>query len=210
MQKKKATSPFVGLLLGLTAIVMGPERLPGGSISYSTGVNSMTQSGRVPQFDPTLGTLTDVTYSGTASVGGGYIFPFSTEPPASVSYRAAVGFELIDWSPYEVGPVFLSPWSSGTIDTAGVMGFSITHDFSLSGDLGASSFFLGNGLINVQIGPFILVAAQLLYVPWATGNVTLTYTYVVPEPSSLFLAGIAVFLPLSLIVKKRFSKTRCG
>jgi hypothetical protein len=41
--------------------VAGSDRLPGGTISYVVNTNSRSQSGLLPQFDPTLGTLTDVT-----------------------------------------------------------------------------------------------------------------------------------------------------
>jgi hypothetical protein len=206
--KKSLTALFVSLILGATAIVAGPDQLPGGTISYGVHTESQAQAGFLPQFDPTLGTLTDVTYSGNAGVGQEFLLP---EPHSGVSYRTAVGFQLIGPTG-ELGPGFGSGFSYDTVDTAGAplvpfVSFSISANESFSGDLGASSFFLGNNRINVQIVPLIFGDGQLGGVPWGSGYVTFTYTYAaVPEPPSVLLAGIAVLLPLSRIVKKRFSK----
>lgn len=212
--RKSQTVLFVSLILGAMAIVAGSDRLPGGTISYGVGTDSHLQAGFLPPFDPTLGTLTDVTYSGTATAFKDFRLQ---EPQASVSYIAGAGFILEGSGLSSPPPPILGPpVYNGTFDTTGLLPgetFRISHDFSFSGDLGASSFFVEAHSINLQIvGVIQAEDTQDAGLDYAYGVLTFTYTYAtVPEPPSLLLAGIAVLLPLSLIFKKRLSKrARCA
>jgi len=166
-------------------------------------VDSNTQTGFLPQFDPSLGPLNSITYSGNVNVGAEFVFD---EPQSSVSYAAHLQFFLISISNeiYSFGPVVSG---TETFDPPTYGPINIGANLSVSGSLDVTSFFYGTGQLNLQADPIITVFVPAFNpVREAVGALTFTYTYGVPEPSGLVLASIAAILPLYLIVRRRLTK----
>ncbi len=66
---KEARKSLIVLLVSSTAVFGAQYRAAGGSISYVVSVDSKLQNGSFPQFDPSLGPLNSITYSGNVNVG---------------------------------------------------------------------------------------------------------------------------------------------
>ena len=204
---KNARKSLTVLLVSFVAVLAAPDRSQGGSISYVVYLNSFEQTGYLPQFDPSLGPLTGISYAG--SVGAGSELEFY-QPQSSVTYSVYMQLLLI-------GPGISSFGADSTIDlpvqsgtqyyNSPAEGGYITPDMvDISGSLDVASYFYGTGGINVQIGAFFDLDVPFSGRESASGTMTFTYTYGVPEPPGLVLASIAAILPLSLIAWKRLIK----
>jgi hypothetical protein len=192
---------LVVLFVSLTAALTVPDRARGGSITYDVGTNSITQSGYLPQFDPSLGQLTSITYSGSAGYAGDFLL---AQPQSSVTYAINPEFVLISSTD---GTVFLSGQGvHGSLSFNPPTDFlSIQQNVNVSGDLGVSSFFYGTGELNLQIMYQGLVVPGMPLDDAAGANIAFTYTYGVPEPPGLILALISSALPICLLVRTRFA-----
>ena len=85
---------LVSLLVGVTAALAVPDRSLGGSISYDVNMMSVGPSssfGFLPQFDPSLGTLLSVTYTGSLNLEAEF---FLTEPQSTVNYTGPVDVSM--------------------------------------------------------------------------------------------------------------------
>jgi hypothetical protein len=206
--RKSLTVLLVSLLVSVTAAVTDPDRSLGGFISYNVDVVYNGQTGFLPQFDPSLGSLTSVTYSGNVGVFNDFLFD---QLQSSVSYDAAAQFDLVLFGALETS--FSGGNQLGTLSfNPPTYSAQISANVSESGSLDVASYFYGTRLINVQVGPNISVdvpatGLQGKGFQGANGTLTFTYTYaVVPEPPGLVLASISALLPLYLIVRRRFTK----
>ncbi len=214
--RKSLTVLFVSLLVGFTAVVTVPDRSLGGSISYVVdGEGGMVQSGFLPQFDPSLGSLTGVTYSGNVEVFSELGLDEPQSSVSYVSYNATAQFALVYPGQEEFPPGLSAGNTIGTVSIGPRDSFvDVSANVSVSGSVAPYSYspFYGTGLINVQVGPNITldVPANNTGFDGAEEELTFTYTYipyvVVPEPPGLVLASIAALLPLYLIARKRFTK----
>jgi len=159
--------------------------------------------GLLPQFNPSLGTLNSVTYTGSLNLEAEF---FLTEPQSAVTYGGPIDVYLGFAPPSIVGPNL-----SGTQASNGsqfTIGVPVGVPINLSGSLDVSSYLYGTG--EIQVEPVWQVALNVPYEPGPSpaffGEITFTYTYGVPEPPGLLLASIAAILPLYLIVRRRLTK----
>jgi hypothetical protein len=211
---KEARKSLIVLLVSSTAVFGAQYRAVGGSISYVVSVDSKLQNGSFPQFDPSLGPLNSITYSGNVNVG---VLPAFVpgiefdEPVSSLSYNGLFQFLLGTTSNGTIsyyGPVVTPVGGTETFDPPTYGPVYIDANLSVSGSLDVTSFFDGTGQIYLQSSTMITVSPPAINTPAGAdvGALTFTYTYGVPEPSGLVLASIAAILPLYLIVRRRLAK----
>lgn len=198
---KNARESLIVLLVSVVSVLAIPGLSLGGSISYVLAIEQVGDASfaLLPQFDPSLGLLQSVTFAGTWNVTTEVAFG---EPPGSVSYGGimVLGVPNLDQTVY--GPVV-----GGTqiIDQAGISSFS-SGLVGVSGSLDVTSAFYGNG--NISVFPGWLFESSPMgefVVSQTSGEITFTYTFVVPEPPGFILASIAAILPLSLSVRRRLT-----
>ncbi len=215
---EKARKSLTVLLVGFAAVVTVPDRSLGGSISYTVDAvgNGYVQLGFLPQFDPSLGTLTAVTYSGTETVYTEFVLD---QLQSSVSYDASAQFLMVGGG--GAGSTFYSGNTLGTVAVeSGSYFVDVSANVNVSGNFGVPPYlgydqtFYGCGVFNVQVVQNITLNVPAYVAPYgnwgADGEITFTYTYtpygVVPEPPGLVLASISAFLPFCLILKRAFTK----
>jgi len=136
---------LVSLLVGVTAALTVPDRSLGGSISYDVGIHQEGPGGSygfLPQFDPSLGTLNSVSYTGRLDAEAEFFF---AEPQGTVNYTGPVYVYLSGSDePDIVGPVV-----SGTQANVGyqlTIGAPAGVPINLSG-------YLTTGVLQSQINP---------------------------------------------------------
>ena len=202
---KHARKNLIVLLASLAAVLASPDGLIAGSISYQVQIEMQgadINQGYLPQFGGNPGSLEAIYFSGTVGVGIIYIFG---EPLSSVMYSVQPVLNMSNLPDY----YSFFPVSYGTenFDPPAYSG-SFGGTFNISGWLPVDGSFYGTGelIVTVSSNTNIDVPIESQLPSVAFGQITFTYFYSVPEPPSLVLASIAAILPLSLIVKKRFTK----
>jgi hypothetical protein len=159
----------------------------GGSITYITGVDSKTQSGFVPLFDPRLGRLQEVDFSANGS-GTALTAVFPPIGPGEYRYVYRTEFDfLVPLGGF--GPILSTNFGTGFLDVPmssveSSTPFNVSETFTV----GIGSFY-GTGLANLTLNQFtsILDAQNQSGITLASGVATVTYVYTAPEPSSLLL-----------------------
>ena len=183
--------PLLPLLCGLVITLTLANAADAGSLTYVVPIDTLTQPGYLPEFDPMQGTLLSVGFVANVTAAGDFYFE---DAVSSVDVYASVSF-------YGVTP------TDTLISLGSVFGFA-TEDFSTPENfvsasvnidsayfLPAASFY-GTDMLNVQAVPNVGVAAggvggQPIGLASADGSLTVTYTFGVPEPSSLLIATSA-------------------
>jgi hypothetical protein len=171
-------------------------RADAGSVTYTVPLDSKTQPGFLPQFDPALGTLTELDISATGGAGG----TFDAIPDVStVAFSQTVMFAFTSAEPpFLIGLGEVVTTSSVSFPTpTGVLDLGSGFTFNTTITSGLNSF-LGTDLFNMQVGAQIAVTStappaqvdERLGTSFAVGTATVTYVYV-PEPSSAVIAGTA-------------------
>jgi hypothetical protein len=174
-------------------------------VAFSFNSNEGAQEVDGPQFNPVLGTLTSV----SAIVSGTYapnIFVYTSSPPASWTLMGewsvpgkSVTSMLETYSPTVNGGVLAGPAQQFSFSTGA---FPFPQNYV---DVGGYPAFANGFLINV--GVYSLPASAYSANDFNddssfSGDVQITYTYTVPEPSSLaMLAFGAELLPLAGFVR---------
>src|SRR5271165_150971 len=90
---KETPKSLIALLVSVAAVVSVSDRSLGGSISYDVGIfqNGNASYGYLPQFDPSLGPLHFITYSGTVEVFNEVYF---REAVTSVYYYGPIQLDV--------------------------------------------------------------------------------------------------------------------
>src|SRR5271166_5831703 len=107
---------LVSLLVGVTAALTVPDRSLGGSISYDVSIGGDgpdVSYGFLPQFDPSLGPLNSVTYTGSLGLQSLFFFSDVTQA-VNVNYTGPVYVYLAGPGSSPLEPVIVWPVVSGT------------------------------------------------------------------------------------------------
>jgi hypothetical protein len=186
-------------------------------ISFTTPVDSKTQSGFVPLFDPTLGTLREIDFSAS---GGGFSWVLVSPmfEAGQYSYSYDTSFLFVRSSP-PYGQFELPRSMPGYRDySTAVLSYpssmlSPPTPFSISDTIGAGlDWFYGSGLANLQMAQRVHIAeaATQSGITYSSGTATVTYVYTpqtsaVPElPSSVLLAGLGLLTVVGSRVCRRY------
>lgn len=180
------TKPLLSLLITLTLA----NAADAGSLTYVVPIDTVTQPGFLPEFNPMLGTLLSVGVVADVSAGSEFLLQ---DPVSSVEVSASINFVRF-------------PPTGFLLDLGSVSG-SATEDFSTPQffvnavvDIDSAYFmpanslssFYGTDVLNVQAMAQVSAEGQQIGVPSAEGSLTVTYTFSgagVPEPSSLLIAA---------------------
>jgi hypothetical protein len=194
------------LIAVISISVVGPASA--GSITYTSTFSNRFPGPAIPQFDSALGELLEVQATVTGFVSG----TFETIPAVtSATYNLRVGASLTSG---EGGFPFASlgvansstPFSGGT---GGLFflggGFTLTRE--LTSEFGP---FVGNGQIglSLDVSQFLTdkipenANAFLLFAS-VGGTLTVTYSFAVPEPPGVIMAGTAGLLGLGCWLWRR-------
>ncbi len=200
---------LVSLLVGVTAALTVPDRSLGGSISYDVSIEGDgpdVSYGFLPQFDPNLGPLNSVIYTGSLGLQSLFFFSDVTQA-VNVNYTGPVYVYLAGPGSSPLEPLIVGPVVSGTQAIVGYEAYISAGPLDLSGNLAPASYFYGTGEIAVApVWSFDLDVPYEGAIIGFGGEITFTYTYGVPEPPGLLLASIAAILLLYLIVRRRLTK----
>jgi len=196
---KKARKSLSVLLVSLAAALAMPSRSQAGSITYEVLIQHFGPDSFafVPQFDPSLGPLQSVTIAGGWSVAADVIL---AEPESSVYYYGPMALALLDqivYGPVVSGTQFIYPPGYEALISSGG---------GVSGSLDVTSSFYGTG--NISVFPIWFLETTPMSTEISSeyfGEITLTYTYGVPEPPGLILASIAAISTLFLFVRRRLT-----
>jgi hypothetical protein len=201
----------------LAVAVAGPARsCQAESVTYNTVVDSLSQIGFFPQFNPNLGILREVDLHATGSAGQD--FSFLSQPHAtSVNYVGILAISFATSSPirttgFGAGPI------TGTV--TGIPPFDPTVGVGFSYDISSivpiisqSDVYIGTSQFNVGGAVTITVfGAPVSPIvqrgsPSVSGPLSVTYVYdLVPEPTSSTMAVIA--LVMLAAVRKRLARCR--
>lgn len=188
-------------------------------------VNSGSISKEWQQFDPTLGTLTGITFEASATLSGSFVVENQNTSNNRIRVwyptdRINVAFQGDespgDWMGTEYGPISTSP-DSGSVGTyinrGATTTFNIDNGQTMilpSEDLFSFYYFTGLGTVSTDFSQFFAVSVSggmnrvnsenVL----ATGSATLTYIYQVPEPSaaSLLIFGLGGLAAIRCVRRK--------
>jgi hypothetical protein len=199
--------------LGLAAAVLGLPlgamgRADAASITYTAPLDSVTQPGFIPQFDPNLGTLLEVDFSATGS-GGATILV--NPPVTSGTYRQTWSFAFISSNTFIELPTFVDNSTFSFKTPTFFVNLGGNYDFSDSITFGLASFY-GNRVFNLQIGgpgpPFFItsppVQQSIIGSKGATafGTATVIYIYTISAPPSAGMAGTALLAGLGYWLRR--------
>lgn len=198
----------------MSTVTLTANTANAGSLTYSVDVNTVTQDGFLPEFNPTMGQLSSIDVVANVMAGGDFIFQ---NPVSSVEVSADV--ELLAIPP--TGPAFVFAYDIGNAVTENFSTptygidpeININTTYSISGNW-LNSFY-GTDVLNVQADPFVVVYdqdAQEYGYPFAVGSLMVTYNFVdagvpdppgAPEPSSILMIGIGMIVVLGCRIRKR-------
>jgi hypothetical protein len=191
-------------LVGLLGAIGRPQAA---SISFSASLSTKTQPGFVSQFNPSLGTLTEVDFT-AAGRGGSLVTASASSVPFSGTFLFSESFfGVFPGGGFDFGSYIASglPFTSlgGGVDLEANFNFSTALTTGLTG-------FIGTGVINLQTSEFAEITSpavqQSLYLSAASGIATVTYQYTpaaVPEPPGLVTAGIAMLAGMGFRLCRR-------
>jgi hypothetical protein len=197
----KTLSPLLsGLLVTLTLA----NAADAGSLTYWVPIDTVTQEGWLPEFNPMLGRLVSVGVVADVSASGAF---FLQDAVSSVDVSADVSFIGVQ----PTGPLL----NLGSVSGFATEDFSTPVDFvSVEIEMGATYFVLGTALrsfygtgdVNVQAILDLGVSdeAEPGSRPYSQGSFTVTYTFVAPEPSSLVIAATGAVVLLGYGCWRRF------
>lgn len=185
------------------------------SFNFSYGPDSVPESsaviGNLPQFDPSLGTLTevDLTLASTTSAG---VISFQNTAPVPTTGTLGVGATVTVTAPSSLTATAVPLQEASFSVTANVnppINFTGSDAFTVSGGSGSASDtsslysaftpYIGLGTFAVDGASSLqtLLSTDGGYGPTApsagetSGEVTVTYVYTaVPEPTSVVLLGL--------------------
>jgi hypothetical protein len=170
-----------------------------GSITYTSPFSNRFGGPAVPQFDSSRGALLDVEATVTGFVDG----VFETIPTlASATYNLYVGASLTSGEggfPFvPLGASNSSTPYTGSLSDPLFVGGAFTVFRDLTSDLGP---FYGNGQIGLSLDVIQFLTdkipedayAYLLYASGG-GTLTVTYTFTLPEPPGVVMAGTAAVI----------------
>jgi hypothetical protein len=153
---------FYGVVVAISGLALGAMgRADAASVTYTTAINTLTQPGFIPQFNPDLGTLLEVDFSATGSA----FAIIQVDPPVtSGTYRLAMSFLLI---PHQGSLIGLGGFQSNstfsfTTPTREVV-LSSNFDSSNSITSGLASFY-GNEVYNLQVTGGLLGGSPLFFI----------------------------------------------
>jgi hypothetical protein len=185
------------------------------SITYSNiPLFTKTQPGYVPEFDPSLGVLTEVIYH----VVGGFGKEFEVNPfpaPPLLDYTDVISLILFRYDG-DGGDAF-SVSRRGTVQDIGPLDpyINISDQFDFTGtqtDAFSLSRLYGTSFLSVQLVVMISENAPNVFpiniIPGlelasGTASVTYVYTAAVPEPSGVILGSLSLALLGGLAVVRR-------
>jgi hypothetical protein len=194
------------LLSGLVITLTFANAVDAGSLTYTVDVDSLTQAGFLPQFNPTMGQLVsvDVVANVTASA------EFLEDPPISGSVFIQAFVDLLWFSPKEQEFAFFPLSGFETVNFPNPVPsifaqVNIKRDFSF----GTDPDFIGTGTINVQVVPNIDAPGEFPPFPHggpsAGGTLLGTYTFATaPEPSSFVMAATGAIVLLGVGCRRGF------
>jgi hypothetical protein len=199
------------LLVGLAVTITVSCRTEAGEITYDVDFTNRT-IGYIPQLPAADGPLNAVTFSGTLTESGYFVFP---QPETVINYLAG---------PFEINAGVTTvnlPAFSGTeyvFPPEQLASLSVTEQ--ISGSITPSSGFLGNGQIGFfGGGPMTVDGASAQFGEISGFDLGITYwfkdsfppqTAIAPEPASIVMALISSALPICLLVRKRpVKRTGC-
>jgi hypothetical protein len=170
----------------------------GDVIIYHFALDSRTQPGMAPQFDPSLGTLREVDLSFDETFGGS---AFVAAAGPFTGYASAVVGNVVTPRGLSLNPTpatLVMPFAPNTGNFQGTVAYTrqLTDPGQLSG-------FLGGSTVGIQIAssqPSYTITSgtvfgspqTISYGSSGTGSLTYTYTAAVPEPSPLVLMVVGL------------------
>ncbi len=196
----KSPSP---LLSGLLLTLLLANAADAGSLTYDVEILTLTQPGFLPEFNPMLGKLVSV---GVVVDVTAYSETNFQCPVSSVDVSADVEFL----------------WLRSPVLFLGDPGGGYTQDFSTpvynasaEVDIDSAYFmpsetlnsFYGTDVLNLQAVASVYFdppGDQLAQQASAAGSLTITYTFVAPEPSSVLIAATGAVVSLGYGRWRRF------
>jgi hypothetical protein len=212
----KLTRLFAGAFVAATMVGGAAQAA---SISYDADValttTNWTATRQLQQFDPSLGTLTGVSFTLSADIAGTASYESLDASPSIINITLSVNVSVMGPTPgsiiaLAVAPVINQAFAvtafDGVLDFDGTSGGVFTSPASLIStttnvapiDFGA---FIGLGLLDFDlqaIGNSFATGAGNLITQFSTqalGKIEITYTYgdvTIPEPMSLALFGLGL------------------
>lgn len=213
--KKNSTKRFLSLAaLGLGVAVAAAGQVRADSVAYTDSIRltngSWSANFTLTQFNPSLGTLTEVDFSLDGAVTGSVTAKNTDVAPEDITTNIGANLKLK--TPGGATTIVLSSPDWMTTDLAVAVGASVTHDNETGSDPETNSYtasngtkftqFIGTGNITLPLTASSTTSAS------ASGNVnaslstkssadvTVTYDYtpatpVVPEPATVSVVLLA-------------------